>query len=303
MTKRFTPSFADRIVDTPLDLARKFNLVEAQNLLAIPWAHLLGAEKPNHVVAPHPATATMLGDEAQSNSLPRFSVDPAVAEIISSMISDEETMIVADDMARAIPAARGWVEWQRANVPAHMGISWQADQSLVTARFYIQPLSQSARTAPGLIGEFCRPVGGGSWEKCHLRICNADYIGDPANAQGLIHSAARFLTCFSAFISLPHAVDAKIVAAPDALQKSRHKRGRPFPLLSMNVVKFHPLQHDAVRSDKSKMMSTSMVRLHHVIGHWRRIIREGRQTLTHVQSHWRGNARSGIILKNREVRI
>lgn len=297
----FQQSMADRILDTPRAFAEAFNLTGAQSALSVPWEDLSRASGQNHVAAPHPAVAAMIGDEAKAQSLSRFIVGGDVADVMSAMIKDDPSLRVVEELAAHPPSARGWVEWSRGRLKSNVrfGALWAVDSGHMRAAFFISAPPCTTAMMIGRIPSFASVATIGF--DVPVQIVKADYI-QKDDAETLMVAAIRFMTCFFAFMALPHSVKRTVIAAPDALQKARRKRGRPFPLLSMNVVDFYPLRPDVIRSEDAKIMSTGMVRLHHVIAHWRRILRDGKQSLTWVTDHWRGDARNGVVLKTREIR-
>lgn len=102
-------------------------------------------------------------------------------------------------------------------------------------------------------------------------------------------------------LNTPRIVRSTKIEWEPALQKARLKRGK-HPLFSFNRITVDLPKADEHNDGAARSKVGDGVRFHGVIGHLRRIERPSGPTLTWVSPHFRGDARLGVVVKERTVR-
>jgi len=298
MKKTQSLTLADRILSVKEVFVDVKGVREARQALALPWAHLREQGK-NHISLPHSSLAEILAPEAMNYFHKPFLVGVDVAEVMSAMISDDETQQICWDNAE-LPTNKGWVEFMRKGLGGmQMGILWQSNtHKTVQLRMY--GFDQKI-TGAG-------PVYMGRVEIDFRNSKDLRYFQDHPFQQRLkldpeaqVIGAAqfsRFFICFCAFVMTPRACETRWIGQSSQLRR-QPRRPSIMPLMSFNEVSFAPLRTSS--TGEHRHGDGGGVRLHDVIAHWRRIVREGRICLALVRAHSRGNPRKGIVLKKRNI--
>ena len=280
-------SLADDIVEMDEHAAERFGLRVVQDALRLPWDHLLGPERQNHVSPPHPAIADILAKECRTTAQARFRVEPAMADFMSTIISDETTLDIAKRLA-LIPSATGWVEWRRARTgDSRCGVLWRKRPDGPYLGFCVWQDGKGTTVCGGVL-QFDEKFDGGF--RSHKEF-------DPPLEFGVAYQ--RFLICFFATVTQPHSAHTQWTVPSERLQKKQRRRGK-WPLLSFNTVDF--AKGASSDGDERKPLDAPGVRWHHVMAHWRSIIgADGKPRLVAVKPHWRGDPRLGIVGKQHLV--
>lgn len=133
-----------------------------------------------------------------------------------------------------------------------------------------------------------------AFEECALNCAvKGDELFDAlSNATSLIVAA----------LNTPRVVQREAVTWQPAIQKARLKRGK-HPLLSFNRVKIELPKTSAHHASTMRREQGGGVRFHGVLGHLRRIEKPYGPELTWVSPHFRGDARLGVVVKERQVKV
>jgi hypothetical protein len=308
------------ILETNEVFVDQLGLREIKNALELPWAHLTEGGK-NHVSPPHPSIADVLAPEAINDFAKPFTVSAEIAEVISAMASDQSAWELCLERA-ALPTKTGWLEFRREGIEGSCGIYWKAlgedkfeartygmaDQKVDHAALLEEKLGRrlsgverskiKALTVGGGVG-----YGGvmvGNFREVELFRDNSAAARDMTDDQLVVYfeQSHRFFMLFCAFLMTPHACETKWTGPSRQIRRRAGRKGL-MPLLSFNEVSFCPLRNS--KSAEHRHNERLGVRLHDVIAHWRRIVREGRVELSLVRAHTRGDARKGIVLKKRNI--
>ncbi|WP_424363594.1 hypothetical protein [Methylocystis parvus] len=300
-------------------------LTELRRALILPWEHLTEGHK-NHVTPPHACIADILAPEAINDFAKPFIVSEEVAEVISAMAgADGEHIDIAAERA-ALPTDFGYLEFRRAGIDGTCAALWRRiDGEKFAVLFYLMcdepgPGASVSEIIEKDIASGVIPAEKVSAARKMSRLydergivsCHSKYFGtlkwdgkiqlsDLCVDERVAYRGACqfvwFFTLFCAFMMTPRACETKI-AGPSRLARSIAAK-RQLPILSFNEVSFAPDRPS--RSKKVREAERPGVRLHDVIAHWRRIVREGKEGLVFVRAHTRGNARKGVVLKQRKL--
>jgi hypothetical protein len=261
---------------------------KALSSLELPW-------EGNHTLVPHSSLGPIFAQESKGFAA-RFCFDEAMVASSHNVSRDAESYEIAARIAR-LPAPQGWYEWREHGVSRALWWEQQTDGTLDC--LFLCKSGDSVFVAGAI-----RRWQFGHWRKVCYNVGDVlDFVKmDDEEKNLLLSEYLRFAVCGSALLNLHRAVQVEAQHAAPKLQRARAKRGK-LPLLSFNRVKLKLPKPDLTRGEY-RGRGHPGVRFHQVIGHLR-LLQAGRiePVFIWVDAFWRGDARLGVILREREVTV
>ncbi len=284
-------------------------LLHVRDVLETPWDG-------NHVPLPHASLGVIYAEEATGKAV-RFSFDDDVFASAWTCVQDAESMAVARKFARP-PVDLGWYEWRTPNAVFGALIERSGPDGLFNiAVFYrngetvvlgfVVPKFDFSRALEGR-GQLT-DLGGGVVEYAAEKFYTAADVAQLKLNKNPkeIGAATSVIVCqtllaFIAFMNLHRAVYVELWRPPEKFQRARIRRGK-IPILSRNVVSLNLPKTELTRGEIARHRESG-VRRHQVIGHIREL-RHGRIEPIYiwVDSFWRGDARLGVVLRDRKIGV